>query len=158
MAVMHDPGTFLPSGPAAHKVATTEEMQATLALIEKDLRRGALAVGLGPAYTEAATSEEILEVFRLAAKYNASCHVHIRGSASPALGNFSGFQEVIADAVTTGAALHVVHIQSTAGPNVLQELKMIGDAQARGLDVTTESYPYTMGMTSIQAAMFDHKE
>lgn len=35
---------------------------------------------------------------------------------------------------------------------------MIADARSHGLDVTTESYPYTMGMTSIQAAMFDTKE
>jgi N-acyl-D-aspartate/D-glutamate deacylase len=128
MAVMHDPGTFLPSGDAAHRVATTAEVKAISALLEKGLKRGALAVGLGPAYTEAATNQEIREVFRVAANYRASCHVHIRGSGSPMEGNFSGFEEVIAD------------------------------ARARGMDVTTESYPYTMGMTSIQAAMFDHKE
>src|SRR2546430_16120036 len=73
-------------------------------------------------------------------------------------GNFSGFEEVIAAAAITGAPLHIVHIQSTGGPNMTQELQMITDAQSRGMDVTTESYPYTMGMTSIQAAMFDHKE
>jgi N-acyl-D-aspartate/D-glutamate deacylase len=158
MAVMHDPGTFLPSGDAAHRVATTAEVEAISALLEKGLKRGALAVGLGPAYTEAATNQEILDVFRVAAKYGASCHVHIRGSASPVEGNFSGFEEVIADAAITGAPLHIVHIQSTGGPNVTQELQIIADARARGMDVTTESYPYTMGMTSIQAAMFDRKE
>jgi len=35
---------------------------------------------------------------------------------------------------------------------------MIAEAQSRGMDVTTESYPYNKGMTSIQAAMFDHRE
>lgn len=158
MAIMHDPGTLLPSGDAAHKVATPAEVQAVLALVEKALKRGALAVGLGPAYTEAATNQEILDVFRLAAKYGASCHVHIRASASPGEGNFSGFEEVIADVAITGAPLHVVHIQSTGGPNVKQELQIIAEARARGLDVTTESYPYTMGMTSIQSAIFDNKE
>jgi N-acyl-D-aspartate/D-glutamate deacylase len=158
MAIMHDPGTLLPSGDAAHKVATPAEVQAVMALLEKALRRGALAVGLGPAYTEAATNQEILDVFRLAEKYGASCHVHIRASASPGEGNFSGFQEVISDAAITRAPLHVVHIQSTGGPNVMQELQIIAEARARGMDVTTESYPYTMGMTSIQSAIFDHKE
>ena len=32
---------------------------------------------------------------------------------------------------------------------------MIGEAQQRGLDVTTECYPYTAGMTSIQSATFN---
>ncbi len=158
MAVMHDPGGLLPSGDAAHRVATTAEMEEISALLEKGLKRGAVAVGLGPAYTEAATNQEILDVFRVAAKYHASCHVHIRASVPPIAGNFSGFEEVMAAAAITGAPLHVVHIQSTGGPNVTQELQMIADARSRGMDVTTESYPYTMGMTSIQAALFDHKE
>ena len=158
MVVMHDPGGLLPSGDAAHRVATTAEMEEISALMEKGLKRGALSVGLGPAYTEAATNLEILDVFRVAAKYHASCHVHIRGSGPPIEGNFSGFEEVMADAAITGAPLHIVHIQSTGGPNVTQELQMIAEARSRGMDVTTESYPYTMGMTSIQSALFDHKE
>src|SRR5437667_420418 len=35
---------------------------------------------------------------------------------------------------------------------------MISEARSHGMDVTTEAYPYTMGMTSIQSAIFDHKE
>jgi N-acyl-D-aspartate/D-glutamate deacylase len=158
MAVMHDPGELLPRGDAAHRVATAAEMAEISALLEKGLKRGALAVGLGPAYTEAATNQEIVDVFRLAAKYHASCHVHIRAPLTQVEGNFSGFEEVMAAAAITGAPLHVVHIQSTGGPNVRQELQMIADARSHGMDVSTESYPYTMGMTSIQAAMFDAKE
>ena len=119
MAVMHDPGELLPRGDAAHKVATTAELEEISALLEKGLKRGAVAVGLGPAYTEAASNQEIVDVFRVAAKYHASCHVHIRGSAALPEGNFSGFEEVMAAAAITGAPLHIVHIQSTGGPNVI---------------------------------------
>lgn len=161
MAVMHDPGQLLPSGDAAHREATPEEMAKIMALVEKGLRSGALAVGVGPAYTEAASNWEITEVFRVAAKYHASCHIHIRSGAprigaSP--GNFSGFEEAVAAAAITGAPLHIVHIQSTGGPDVVYELRMISEARSHGTDVTTEAYPYTMGMTSIQSAIFDHKE
>jgi N-acyl-D-aspartate/D-glutamate deacylase len=158
MAVMHDAGQLLPSGDAAHREATPAEIEEILSLIEKGLRRGAVAVGLGPAYTEAATNWEITQVFRVAAKYHASCHVHIRSVIPGTTGNFDGFEEVIAAAAITGAPLHIVHIQSTGGPNVVHELQMISEARARGMDVTTESYPYTMGMTSIQSALFDGKE
>jgi len=161
MAVMHDPGQLLPSGDAAHRAATPEEMAQIMALVEKGLRSGALAVGVGPAYTDAATNSEITEVFRVAAKYHASCHIHIRSGAprigaSP--GNFTGFEEAVAAAAITGAPLHIVHIQSTGGPDVVYELRMISEARSHGMDVTTEAYPYTMGMTSIQSAIFDHKE
>jgi N-acyl-D-aspartate/D-glutamate deacylase len=161
MAVMHDPGQLLPSGDAAHREATPAEMEQILALLEKDLQRGAVAVGVGPAYTEAATNWEITQVFRIAAKYHASCHIHVRSGAprtGTSAGNFSGFEEAIAAAAITGAPLHIVHIQSTGGPDVAYELQMISEARSRGMDVTTETYPYTMGMTSIQSALFDHKE
>jgi N-acyl-D-aspartate/D-glutamate deacylase len=161
MAVMHDPGQFLPSGDAAHREATTEEMGQIMSLLEKGLRHGALAVGVGPAYTEAATNWEITQVFRVAAKYHASCHIHIRSGApriGASSGNFTGFGEAVAAAAITGAPLHIVHIQSTGGPDVVYELQMISEARSHGMDVTTEAYPYTMGMTSIQSAIFDHKE
>ena len=158
MAVMHDPGQLLPMGDAAHRAATPAELDQIMSLLEKGLDRGALAIGLGPAYTEAATNAEIMQVFRVAAKHHASCHVHIRGAIPAGEGNFSGFEEVMAAAAITGAPLHVVHIQSTGGPNVAAELQMIADARSRGIDVTTEAYPYTMGMTSIQSAIFDHRE
>ncbi len=156
IVVMHDPGGLLPSGDAAHRVANAAELGEISALLEKGLKRGAVAVGLGPAYTEAATNQEIVDVFRVAAKYNASCHVHIRSPLSQVAGNFSGFEEVLAAAAITGAPLHIVHIQSTGGPNVAQELQMIADARSNGMDVTTESYPYTMGMTSLWPATGEH--
>ena len=34
-------------------------------------------------------------------------------------------------------------------------LQMITGARQRGLDVTTECYPYTAGMTKIESALFD---
>lgn len=157
MAVMHDPGSFLPRGDAAHRRATSAELEDIQAGIEKGLRRGALAVGLGPAYTPAATNWEILQVFQTAARYGASVHVHIRSSpAEPE--NLSGFQEVLADAVATGAPLHVAHIQSTGGRDVVHELDMIRAARSRGLDVTTEAYPYDRGRTRIESSLFDNME
>ena len=33
---------------------------------------------------------------------------------------------------------------------------MLASARARGLDVTTEAYPYTAGMTFINSAVFNH--
>lgn len=158
MLVMHDPGSFLPSGPAAHRAATPAEIEQMKELIARGLRRGALAVGFGPAYTPAATNWEILEMFRVAAKFHASCHIHIRGSVPAIPGNFAGFEEAVADAEITGAPLHIVHIQSTSGPDVVHELDAIAQARARGLDVTTECYPYAHAMTMIESSLFDGKE
>jgi dihydroorotase len=156
MKVMHDPGSFLPRGDAAHREATSEELLDIERRIEAGLQRGALALGMGIAYTPAATRWEIVEMFRLAAKYKVSVHVHLRysGLKEPGTG-LVGIQEVIADAAVTGAPLHVVHISSMGLKYTPQLIEMVADAQKRGLDVTTECYPYTAASTALESAVFD---
>jgi len=62
---------------------------------------------------------------------------------------------VIAAAAVTGAALQIVHINSSCMTDAPECLAMIAGARARGLDVTTEAYPYIAGMTEINSALFD---
>ena len=64
MAVVGDPGTFLPTGDAAHRPATAPEIAEMARRIDEGLRQGAVGMGLGPSYTAAATPWEILEMFR----------------------------------------------------------------------------------------------
>jgi len=156
MEVMHDSGTFLPAGDAAHREATPQELAEIDQRIETGLQRGALAVGMGLAYTPGATRWETLEVFQLAAKYQAAVHVHLRysGLKEPETG-LVAIQEVIADAAVTGASLHVVHVTSMGLKYTPQLIAMVADAQKQGLDVTTECYPYTAASTQLESAVFD---
>jgi dihydroorotase len=64
-------------------------------------------------------------------------------------------QEVVANAAATGASLHIVHVTSTGLIQTPECLRLIEGAQQRGLDVTTEAYPYTAAMTGIETAIFD---
>jgi N-acyl-D-aspartate/D-glutamate deacylase len=156
MKVFADPGKFVPTSDAAHRAATPEQTAQMRADVEHGLQRGALAVGMGINYTEAASHQEILEMFRAAAKYHASVHVHLRyaGILEPQNG-LAGIEEVIAAAATTGAPLHVVHITSMGLAATPQLIAAVAGAQKQGLDVTTECYPYTAGSTSLESAVFD---
>jgi N-acyl-D-aspartate/D-glutamate deacylase len=151
MAVLHDPATFLPTGDGAHKVASPAEIAEMARRIDEGLRKGAVAMGLGPSYTAAATPWEILEMFRVAGRHHASVHVHVRGG-------MMGLEEVITGALITGAPLHVVHINSSSVALTREMLQIISEARAHGLDITTEAYPYTAGMTEIQSANYDDWE
>jgi dihydroorotase len=152
MAVMRDSGDFLPSGEAASRAGTDAEIAECLQRIETGLKRGAVAVGFGIGYTPAASHWEILEMFRMAGKYGASCHVHMNGQgASP----IDRLEQVIAASVIGGAPLHVVHLNSSSGAAIAQILQMITEARSHGLDVTTECYPYTAGATRIESALFE---
>jgi imidazolonepropionase-like amidohydrolase len=67
-------------------------------------------------------------------------------------------QEVIADSAASGAPLHIVHINSSATQKTDDALRLIEGVRARGLDVTTEAYPYTAGMTEIASARYSGLE
>ena len=156
MEVMNDPGAFLPVADAANREATPEELEQIENGIEHGLRRGALAVGFGLDYTRGCSRWEAIEMFRIAADHGASCHVHLRGKGpKEPMSGIEAAGEVIAAAAITGAALHIVHIQSTGMSATGRTLEMIAGARERGLDVTTECYPYTAGMTAIDSALFN---
>jgi N-acyl-D-aspartate/D-glutamate deacylase len=149
MALMHDSGRLLPRDGAMNRPATAEEQKAMEALVQKGLDEGALGMGMGITYTPTASPDEILNLFYLAAKFKRPVFVHMRS------GNvIASLQEVITDAAAAGAPLHVVHLNSSAAAKTPQALRMIEGVRARGLDVTTEAYPYTAGMTEIASASY----
>lgn len=156
MKVMNDPGAWLPTGDAAHRTGTPEDLSRIAQGIDDGLKQGAVAVGLGINYTEGASREEIVETFRVAARHGASLHVHLRhaGILEPNTG-LAGLEEALAAAAATQAALHVVHITSVGLKLTPRLITAIRDARTRGLDVTTECYPYTAGSTALESTIFN---
>jgi N-acyl-D-aspartate/D-glutamate deacylase len=157
MAVMGDPPAFLPASTA--KAATVEGDAKSVAeiadRIRQGLRRGAVAVGFGIQYTTAASRWEILESFRAASEFGASCHVHMRHNGMKEPNNSTmALEEVVAASAVTGAPLHVVHLHSTSIRGTSRHLSLLAAAAARGMDVTTECYPYLAGMTDISSGVF----
>lgn len=122
-------------------------------LIASGLEEGGLGIGFGITYTPGASRTEIYRVFQLAAAQGAPAYVHVRGENSG--GTLGAFQEVISNALATGASLHIVHMNSSANELAQTTLEMIRGARERGIDITTESYPYTAGSTRIESALFD---
>ncbi len=149
MEVLGDPGTGLvPVGIGGSGTASEAQLLEMEALLRKGLADGAVAVGLGSAYTPGAPMTEIERMFRVAAGGGASAHIHIRGG-------LAGLHETIAAARSAGAALQIVHVNSVAGDAIDGFFTAIEAARAAGQDVTTEAYPYGAGMTEITSALFD---
>jgi N-acyl-D-aspartate/D-glutamate deacylase len=158
-------GQDVPSLNAAHtpvaevanrREVSAEELGKLRAAIETGFRQGALAEGMGINYTPGASHWEILEMFRLAAKYQAPLQVHLRYASllEPESG-IAALEEVVAAAAATGAQLHVAHITSMGLKYTPQMLEVIAGARQRGLDVTTECYPYAAASTNLNSAVFD---
>jgi N-acyl-D-aspartate/D-glutamate deacylase len=150
-------GEILPkSGPATDQPATPEQIEAIRNRLREELEAGGLAVGMGIQYTPGATRLEVIDMFRLAAERGLPVYTHMRSAGRVEPGSaIEATSEVIGAAAITGASLHIVHINSTCARDAMECLAMVEGARARGLDVTTEAYPYTAGMTSINSAVFN---
>lgn len=150
-------GAILPkSGPATDQPATPEQIEGMQERLRAELSAGGLAVGMGIEYTPGATRLEVIDMFRLAAERRVPVYTHARSSGCVEPGpTVQQISEVIGAAAITGASLHIVHINSTCLRDVFECLFMVEGARARGIDVTTEAYPYIAGMTSINSALFN---
>ncbi len=143
-------------GPATEDHATPEQIQKIEDRLRAEIEAGALGIGMGIQYTPGATRLEVIEMFRLAAKLKLPVYTHMRSSGRLEPGSaIEATEEVIGAAAISGAPLHIVHINSTCLRDAPECLSLVAGARARGLDVTTEAYPYTAGMTAINSAVFN---
>ena len=142
------------TGDAALEPIAPEQQEKLLALLEKGLEQGAAAVGFGIAYTPGMTQDELEAAFAVAAKHGATAHVHMRTDHE----TFANLDEVVTAAEKTGASLHIVHINSSGRDRALEYLERIQQAQERGIDVTTECYPYNRGSTFLESHQFTEWE
>jgi N-acyl-D-aspartate/D-glutamate deacylase len=144
------------SDETLYRGATDDELSAVSALVEEGLAQGGLGIGVGLSYTPGASHEELLRLFGVAADHGVPIYIHLRSSGEFRRGGaLAPFQEVVANAAATGASVHIVHLNSSAGSQAEHALTLIRGARARGLDVTTEAYPYTASASMIESPLFD---
>ncbi len=156
MQVFKDPSRALvPTGDGARRPATPEEITSMKRSVERGLQQGGIGIGFGIQYTPGASRWEILEMFRVGGRFGAPAFVHVRHMGQTTPDALTAVEEVIAAAAVTGVGLHIVHITSSGLGQTPQLLQTIGEARARGMDVTTECYPYNAAMTELNSAMFD---
>lgn len=156
MKVMGDTGSWLPRDKAITTRATVDENRQIMDLMVRGLDDGAIGIGFGIAYVTGTRREEIMNIFQLAADRGMTCFTHVRSHGAVEPGSaLESMQEVVANAAATGASLHIVHVTSTGLIQTPDCLRLIDGAQRRGLDVTTEAYPYTAAMTGLETAIFD---
>lgn len=149
-------GILPKSGPATEKPATPDQIQRIEQRLRHEIDAGALGVGMGIQYTPGATRLEVIDMFRVAAERKLPVYTHIRSFGRVEPGSaIESVEEVIGAAAISGAPLHIVHINSTCLRDTLECLSLIEGARARGLDITTEAYPYIAGMTQINSAVFN---
>jgi N-acyl-D-glutamate deacylase len=137
------------------KIATPEQLARIRALVDEGLSQGGLGVGFLIGYAPPSGRKEYYEINRLAAERGVPTFTHARYmSVDEPLSGFEAYQEMVADAASTGAHMHICHINSTSLRDIPKVLELVANAQKHGVPLTVEAYPYGAGSTAIGAAMF----
>ena len=139
-------------GEAFTKIATSEQIEEMRKLIDEDLKKGGIGIGLLLDYMSPAISDEELKmVFEVARKNEVVIFVHSRRGPN---GDITGLTELIDLSLETGGSVHICHINANAMGEVGNWLDAIDVANAKGADISAEIFPYTAGSTGISADVF----
>ena len=140
----------------AEQPLSPAERERERAMFAEGFAAGGLGIGVLSEYLPGAGRDEIYLLMKEAGRLHAPVFVHARAAALADADNLmTPVQELIADAAATGAPVHLCHIGSKALSAIDMVLDMIDGAHSRGVDVTTEVYPYDASSTAIGSALFN---
>ena len=140
------------SGSAFTQAATPKQRRQIEQMLEAELDAGGLGIGFLLDYmTRAVDEAERDMIFAVAARHDVPVFVHVRRGID---GDPAGLLEVIEAAEQYGAAVHICHLNASAMSGVDIWLDEIDAARARGVDVTTEMFPWTSGSAAISSDVF----
>ncbi len=155
-------GTFVGQGSIRSAVignvnrqATPAEVEKMKALVEQGMREGAFGLSTGLFYVPGTftPTEEVVALARVAARFGGIHKSHQRDDAAKVL---DSVRETIEIGEKGGLPTQVTHHKVVGRGNwgrASDTLRLIDEARMRGVDVTSDQYPYTASSTSIQAAL-----
>jgi hypothetical protein len=135
------------------KIATEDQVQKILQLVEEGLKQGSLGVGYTPGYMVGGVrTEEGIGAQKLAGQYGRLVAMHGRFSSQmPPTDGLTGTNEQLGSVAAHGGGLIVQHMTAQTLATTPQALALIDAAYANGRQVIAEIYPYTYGATIVAA-------
>lgn len=138
--------------------AVGPQLDSMRALIDKGMREGALGMSTGLYYAPQSygTTEEVIEMAKVAAKYHGIYDTHLRDESSYTIGLLGAIREAIRIGHEAGMPSHISHIKAL-GTDVWgrsdSAIAIIEAAQKAGDKVSANQYPYTASGSSVGASL-----
>ncbi|MES2056073.1 MAG: amidohydrolase family protein [Pseudomonadota bacterium] len=155
LAALRDPEALFSAAEIAQPIPDAVYGQ-LVPLLEQGLHDGAIGVGSGTQYAPGITHKEMLDVTRVAGRTRSCVFTHVRfGSLVEPGSTLESVQESIANAAIAKACVHVVHINSMAMSDAPLMVQLMREARERGIDVSTEFYPWDGSVDEIRSVIFD---
>ncbi len=142
----------------AARAPTPEELMRMRELVERGMNDGAFGLSSGLFYTPGsfATTEEVIELAKVAGRRGGVYTSHIRDEADYGIGVVAAVQEVIRIADEAGLIGIVSHMKALGPDNwglAFALTQRIESARARGVQVFADQYAYEASSTSLGAAL-----
>jgi N-acyl-D-aspartate/D-glutamate deacylase len=127
-------------------------------LVARGMTEGAIGMSTGLYYAPGsyASTEEVIELAKVAAAHGGLYDSHIRDESSYTIGLIGAVNEVIRIGREAKLPVHVSHIKAL-GADVWGQsdtlITLMKRARAAGIDITASQYPYTASGTSVGASL-----
>lgn len=133
--------------------ANANQIKQMKKLLKKELSSNVRGLSTGLIYPPGifASTEEIIELAKIAAAHNGIYATHMRSEGERLLG---AIEETILIGKASGVKLHISHLKTSGAENwwkIDSVLKAIEDAQKEGIEITADRYPYTASATDLDA-------
>ena len=134
---------------------TPEEMKKMEDLVAQAMQQGAIGLSSGLIYPPNSyeTTEDLIHLARVAARYGGIYTSHIRGEGEDE-------PQALAEAIKIGEKghlpVHILHFKISGKQNwghMIDQIKLIQAARDRGIEVTADQYPYIAGWTHLEQCL-----
>ena len=132
------------------------ELQKMKQLLREAMEAGAFGMSTGLIYAPQvyAKTEEIIELAKVIAKYNGLYFSHIRGEGASVLKAVSEVIEIVEKSGCAGGQIaHHKFFGEAYWGSSKETIKLIEEANERGLSITCDQYPYNRGMSGLMTAL-----
>jgi N-acyl-D-amino-acid deacylase len=139
----------------ANKRPTPEQMEQMKDLVRREMEAGALGIGSSLIYAPDmySTTEELIELCRVAAKYKGIYISHMRSEGDRLL---EAVDELIRISREAGLPAEIYHLKAAGEanwPKLGQVIARVETARGQGLRITADMYTYTAGATGFDACL-----
>ena len=132
-----------------------EEMNLMRELVHQGMQEGAMGIGSSLIYAPAfySSTEELIEICKVAAQYDGMYISHMRSEGNKIL---ESVDELLTIAHEAEIRAEIYHLKQSGKKNwgkLDDVIQKIDSARAKGLKITTDMYTYTAGATGLDASM-----
>ena len=139
----------------ADRKPTASELEAMRDIVRREMEAGALGIGSSLIYAPAfyASTDELIELCKVAAKYHGKYISHLRSEGNRLV---EAVEELIRISRAANIPAEIYHLKAAGEANwskMPRVIEMIEQARRRGLRITADMYTYTAGATGLDASM-----